>query len=105
MLLTFFLAVIGWIIFRAETIGQAWEYVCGVCNASLFTMPEAKGNSALIMNILVLLLVEWLQRGKSHALELTAIHKGFTRWAIYLGVLFLLFAFGGNATNFIYFQF
>ena len=105
MLLTFFLAVVGWIIFRAENIGMAWEYVCGMCNKSLFTMPDAKGNSALIMNIILLLLVEWIQRGKSHTMELSAIHKGYIRWAIYFGVLSILFAFGGNATNFIYFQF
>ena len=105
MLLTFFLAVMGWIIFRAESIGQAWKYVCGMCNKNMFTMPDAKGNSALILNIIILLLVEWIQRGKSHALELSAIHKGYIRWAIYFAVLFILFAFGGNATNFIYFQF
>ena len=105
MLVTFFIVCVGLVLFRAESIGQAWEYVCGVSNVSLFTMPEAKGNTALIMNILVLLLVEWLQRGKSHALELSAIHKSFIKWAIYLGVLFLIIAFGGNAKNFIYFQF
>ena len=36
MLLTFFLAVIGWIIFRAESIGQAWEYVCGMLQSDTF---------------------------------------------------------------------
>ena len=75
MLLTFFFAVMGWIIFRAESIGQAWKYVCGMCNKSLFTMPEAKGNSALIMSIMILLVVEWIQRGKSHTLELSATIK------------------------------
>jgi len=105
MLLTFFLAVFGWIIFRAESIGQAWEFFCGMCNTSLFTAHEAKGNSALIMNMLVLLVVEWLQRDKPHAFDLSDINKGFVRWTVYIGVLFLLFAFGGNATNFIYFQF
>jgi len=105
MLLTFFLVVIGWIIFRAESIGQAWEYFCGMCNGSLFISPEAKGYSALVLNILVLVLVEWLQRDKLHALDLSVINNGLVRWAVYFGVLFLLFAFGGNATNFIYFQF
>ena len=38
MLLTFFLAVLGWIIFRAESIGMAWEYVCGMCDVSLFAV-------------------------------------------------------------------
>ena len=55
MLLTFFLSVFGWVIFRSENIEQAWEYVCRVCNESVFTIPEAKENSALFMNIIVLM--------------------------------------------------
>ena len=39
MILTFFLAVFGWIIFRADSIGQAREYVCGMANKSLITSP------------------------------------------------------------------
>jgi D-alanyl-lipoteichoic acid acyltransferase DltB (MBOAT superfamily) len=105
MLLTFFLAVIGWIIFRAETIGQAWEYICGICNRTLFTIPAAKGFSALGLNILLLIIVEWIQRDKSFILDLSSIKKGYLRWTVYLAMLFVLFAFGGHATNFIYFQF
>ena len=105
MLLTFFLSVFGWVIFRSENIEQAWEYVCRVCNESVFTIPEAKENSALFMNIIVLMVVEWLQRGKPHVLDISSIKKGYLRWMVYFGLLFFLFAFGGNATNFIYFQF
>ena len=105
MLLTFFLAVIGCIIFRAESIGQTWEYLCGICNRSLFTIPAAKGYTALGLNILLLIVVEWIQRNKAFILDLTPIKKGYLRWTIYLALLFVLFAFGGHATNFIYFQF
>ena len=105
MLLTFALVTLGMIIFRAENVGQAWEYFCGMLNMSLFTLPEAKGESTLVINVLVLLFAEWIQREKLHALELSKITNGFVRWTIYFSVLFLLFAFGGHATNFIYFQF
>ena len=105
MLLTFFLSVFGWVIFRSENIEQAWEYVCRVCNESVFTIPEAKENSALFINIIVLMVVEWLQRGKPHVLDISSIKKGYLRWMVYFGLLFFLFAFGGNATSFIYFQF
>ena len=105
MLLTFFLSVFGWVIFRSENIEQAWEYVCRVCNESVFTIPEAKENSALFINIIVLMVVEWLQRGKPHVLDISSIKKGYLRWMVYFGLLFFLFAFGGNASNFIYFQF
>ena len=105
MLLTFFLAVFGWIIFRAESIGQAWAYVCGICNRSLFTLPEVNGYTTLGLNILLLIFVEWIQRDKAFMLDLSSIKKGYLRWGIYLVVLLDLFAFGGHATNFIYFQF
>ena len=105
MLLTFFLAMVGWIIFRAESIRMAWEYVCGICNRSLFTIPETKGYTALGLNIVLLIVVEWVLRDKAFALDLSSIKRGYLRWAVYLVVLFFLFAFGGHATNFIYFQF
>lgn len=105
MIATFFIVCIGLILFRAESMGQAWVYFCGIWKRGLFTSPEISGSSALIMNILVMLLVEWLQREKSHALDLSSIKRSFVRWTVYLSVLFLLFAFGGNAVNFMYFQF
>ena len=104
MLLTFALAVFGWIIFRAENIGQFSEYICNICNSSLFTVPNASGNSALLMNIIILILVEWMARMRNYGLDIKHLHP-VLRYAIYLGVLFLLFAFGGQTANFIYFQF
>ena len=105
MALTFVLVVIGWVIFRAESIGQAWQYICGIFNRSLFTLPEAKGCSALVLNIVLLIVVEWIQRNKAFMLDLSSVKNVFMRWSVYLVILFVLFAFGGHATNFIYFQF
>ena len=39
MLVTFALAMFGWIVFRSESIRQAWEYVCMIFNKSLFKIP------------------------------------------------------------------
>ena len=105
ILLTFFLVVIGWIIFRAESIGQAWEYVCGICDTSLFTMPKVMGNTALVLNILLLITIEWFQRNKSFPFDLSFIKRSSARWVVYLILLLIIFSFGGHATNFIYFQF
>ena len=104
MLLTFALAVFGWIIFRAENIGQFSEYLCNICSDSLFTMPDISGNNALLMNIMILIVVEWMARMRNHGLDIKHLHP-VLRYAIYFGVLFLLFAFGGQTANFIYFQF
>ena len=105
MLWTFLLAVIGWIIFRAVSIGQAWDYLKGIFDRSLFSAPEAPGITGVCLGIGIMLVAEWLQRKREHALDLSAVKPAAVRYAIYLGVLFLTFAFGGHAENFIYFQF
>jgi D-alanyl-lipoteichoic acid acyltransferase DltB (MBOAT superfamily) len=105
MLLTFFLATVGWIIFKADSIGQAWNYLKGICSTSLFSRPDASGVTGFAVAIVIMLLVEWFQRDKEHGFDLSGIKWGVVRYAAYLAVLFLTFAFGGHAVNFIYFQF
>ena len=105
MLSTSLLAVIGWIIFRADSIGQAWDYVKGIFDRSLFSAPDAPGITGVCLGIGIMLVAEWLQRKREHALDLSAVKPAAVRYAIYLGVLFLTFAFGGHTENFIYFQF
>lgn len=105
MVLTFFLAAIGWIIFRAESIGQGWEYVCGIANKSLFAIPNAKGLTGLFLCVIFMLIVEWVHREKEYPFTLFFLKKSVARFAVYFVLLFMVFAFGGHAVNFIYFQF
>ena len=105
MLLTFLLVVVGWIIFRADSIGDAWQYFCRVFSSSLFTSPDASGVTGFSFAICIMIIVEWLQRHKEHALDLSDVRAGVLRYVIYIAVLFLTFALGGHAENFIYFQF
>ena len=105
MLLTFFLVVIGWIIFRAESIGQAWAYIGHMCTSSILSAPDAPGVTGFSVAIVLMLVVEWVQRDKPHALDLTNIQSCVLRYVIYVFVLFLTFSLGGRAENFIYFQF
>lgn len=106
MVVTFFLAVIGWIIFRAETIHQAWDYMVCMVTKFHFTMP-AHGKDPLIY-IGILLVIEWLQREKQFGLQLE--EKGIfryraVRWAIYYIVFITTFLLAGQQEEFIYFQF
>lgn len=106
MVFTFLLAVIGWIIFRAETIRQAWDYM--VCMVTKFhiCMPEY-GKKALLY-ILILLTVEWLQREKQFGLqmELKGIFRYRTvRWGIYYILFIGSLVLAGRQEEFIYFQF
>jgi D-alanyl-lipoteichoic acid acyltransferase DltB (MBOAT superfamily) len=110
MLLTFFLAVFGWIIFRAESIGQAWEFVCGICDRSLLSIPWLMNRSFYVpvfFGITLLLVVEWLQRGKEHGLNMDNYKdKVFFRWLFYILLTITIFMFQAQQTaQFIYFQF
>jgi D-alanyl-lipoteichoic acid acyltransferase DltB (MBOAT superfamily) len=105
MVLTFVPVLFGWILFRADSIGDAWQYVCGIFSKSLFTAPDASGVTGFSFAIVIMLIVEWLQRKKEHALDLSNVNFAVLRYAVYLAVLFLTFALGGHAENFIYFQF
>jgi len=105
MLLTFALVVIGWIIFRAETIGQAWQIMKGICDLSLLTMPMvAVGLKRTLFFILVLLVVEWIDRSHEHAFTLSRLPQWARIIAIYALILIML-EFMGHSQSFIYFQF
>ena len=110
MFLTFFLVVFGWIVFRAESIGMAWEYVCGMSNNSLLSFPWYPTRNTLflmVFSILLMLAVEWLQRSKAHGLEFGNDSRyRWVRWCIYLIVTLMVFVLqSSKATQFIYFQF
>ena len=105
MTLTFFLAVVGWIIFRAESMTQAVGYLS--CMLSNPFWGE-KTFATIIISCFSFLLVEWLQRDKQHALQIPS--KGIFRYAIFRYLLYttivcLIFFYTGKVQTFIYFQF
>ena len=109
MLLTFILVVVGWIIFRAETIGQAWEYICGLfqwgtikASYRFFLWPECRKRSLLIV---FMLLVEWMQRREEHGLFLHPDTPRVFRYFIYSVVVLLIVFYTGTNQTFIYFNF
>ena len=108
MLLTLFLAVVGWIVFRANTIEEAWNYICRLFNKSLFSVPWLDSRHyylPVIISIVLMLVVEWLQRNKEHAFDLSGIKSHVLKFGIYYVMVVALFWFGGRAESFIYFQF
>lgn len=103
----FLLIVFGWIIFRADNITQFVGYTSRLLSQGLFAKPDIYGmnmNSKLLM-IAILLFVEWCMRKKEHGLDLSCCKYSMFRYSIYTFLLFLIFAYGGNTVNFIYFQF
>lgn len=107
MTLTFFLAVIGWIIFRAENMPQAYEYISRMC-LTMFDDFHIKFGKIQILYAMILLAVEWLQRDKQHALQFSDIKPfryRWVRWIVYYLLLALIAQNTGNEQTFIYFQF
>ena len=112
MLFTFVLVVIGWIIFRSETISQAWEYIIRIFNTSLFYNPHLINRLyyvPLSVFLLFLIIIEWIDRNNEHGLVLRTIKFKVLRSIIYI-FLFISIEFYfvktiGQTNTFIYFQF
>jgi len=103
---TLILVMLGWILFRAESITDAYLYISGIFSKSLFELPNYQIN--LFKNVampVILFLFEWIQRNKEHALDLSAIKSTVLRWTIYYVLIGIILEFGGNNQSFIYFQF
>ncbi len=101
MLVTFILVVIGWIIFRAPSIADAWGYICGMGTASLFTLPMITDPMVWvsIAMIVLMIVVEW--RGR----EQDTAPLPHNRWVYYAIVLLIYWFATDKTTEFIYFQF
>ncbi len=101
---TFFITLIAWVFFRADSVEIAINYILKIFSMSFFSPLEVFPEFLLF--ILVFIIIEWLQRDKQHALEFdtTSISKPM-RWGIYYAIIIVIIFFGGNQQEFIYFQF
>ena len=107
MAMTFVLAVFGWMIFRAESMEQAIGIFKAMASNEFYNSSVVTGGTYLLFGIIALA-VEWLQREKQHALQLSDIkpfnHRA-VRWAVYYLIILILFVYAGTGQTFIYFQF
>ena len=101
---TFTLVCFAWIFFRAKDLNESLIYIKGIFSSSLLSKPQ----TSLIPLFLIgfLMAAEWLQREKTHALQIDAIKYRWMRWTAYLSLCFIiLFATKSEVFSFIYFQF
>ncbi len=109
MLLTFLLAVMGWVLFRADSIEQAFHYY-GLMFGKLSdigapTITAPIDAWAIAVAVTLMTVVEWLNRGEHHEF-FRQPRLRVVRWAGYVVVIFLIGAFMvTNEMPFIYFQF
>ena len=105
----FLLVSFGWLLFRAPDLSAFAAYCRGFCHlSSLFAFSTlTMGKSALLWSA-ALLLIEWLQRSRAHALDLPAcgiLRHRAVRWAVYYALILLILFCHADEQAFIYFQF
>ena len=93
------------IVFRASSMGAAWRFLRNIVTLrGGFDPGMGYFAQGLIMTFL-LFGVEWLQRDRSHGLEISYMPRSL-RWAVYYAGLTVLILFGNFGQNeFIYFHF
>ena len=107
ILMTFVLVAIGWIIFRAPSVADAWGYVSAMCSSG-WKLNYIGGMSILVftaIGIAVMMGVEWIQRREEHGLVLSGVESKVVRYAIYVVLIAMMLWKGDPGDTFIYFQF
>ena len=100
---TFMLTILAWVFFRASNITEALSYIQKMFSITLFSFPSV--DIKPFIYILILIIIEWFQRDKSHGLQINAIKHAPLRWGIYCFVFCLILFLGARSQSFIYFQF
>jgi D-alanyl-lipoteichoic acid acyltransferase DltB (MBOAT superfamily) len=104
MLLTFAVVMLAWVFFRAASVQDAFSFLKNMV-VGPWRAPFLLKDSWLFGVIGLLLLAEWLQRERQHALEVGHL-PAWMRRSVYVLVFLCIFFLGRfEHTEFIYFQF
>ena len=107
--ITFVLTVLAWVIFRAENMSHAINYLSEIFSTSLFSFPQVLPVDLLII-IVIFLIIEWFNREKEHPLNFSInennIWLNIKRICIYSILIWAIILWGAfDDKEFIYFQF
>lgn len=105
IVLVFVLVTIGWVIFRADNLSVAVGYLSRMMSWSVWSLGALSFGKTALLWCAVLVIVEWIQRARRHALQIPVAVPVVCRWFIYYMVLAFIIFFRGEEQTFIYFQF
>lgn len=110
IIFTFILVLIGYVLFRADTLGAAVDYYKGIFTGSILEFPEFQGKVRFFTTLGLVTLMFILEIiSFHHTNPLTFISKvrfRIIRWTFYAIVLFLIGMYmNTEVSSFIYFQF
>lgn len=102
---TFILVMLGWIIFRADNISQAFWYISGIITHNFFPLVLSK---RLLLYVIIMFTLEWINRRRDFGLQFSSafVNKHVAvRWIIYIAILFFTWKYMALSQNYIYFKF
>ncbi len=109
MVLTFLLVTLGLVVFRAESVGQAWQFISGMAHPEtlkgfylFFLHPDFRTKTILIVALMV---VEWYNRTVEFPLVPLKDRHWTVRYAVYLGLICLLVMLWDKNLTFLYIDF
>lgn len=111
---TFFLTLIAWIFFRAESVADAISYISRMLGSigditaliQTFDFLSIKVGTGRLMLLLIFLMIEWLGREDKYAIEKIGTNWRLSyRWAFYYVIIADIILYPGEQQEFIYFQF
>lgn len=113
VVVTFIFVMIGWIIFRSNTIEESFGYIYNCFtdfrpdfNYTLALIPISKVMLMMTFLFIILMLcLEWTQRKKNFGLQYIQKLPTGIRWISYYSLIFIIALFAGEQELFIYFQF
>lgn len=108
MSFTFFVTVFAWIFFRSENVSQAFLYIERIFfdPYSFLLLSSYSSYVQIIVILFIFVVIEWFGRGGKYAIE--EIGERWIkpcRYALYYALVFVIFWYGGQEQQFIYFQF
>ena len=107
MFITFIFVIVGWIVFRSESLSQAYSFILRMIS-TMFDDYHIVFERRYILYGFALLCVEWLQRDKQHVLQFTdnrLFKYKAVRWSLYVILIVTILGAMGQSQSFIYFQF
>lgn len=111
MSITFGMACLAWIIFRSQSLTEAFGYFSKILSSSIFSKPNCPDLLSLstlitIITTLIFFIIEWF--GREEQFAFASIGKNWNRlprWSTYYALVIITLFYSNNQQPFIYFQF
>jgi hypothetical protein len=109
ILLTLTFVTLTFIVFRSDSLQDAFQYFARLFSLSIVSKPVIVNITAAftaLFFMVIMIVVEWVNRDKEHGLQIATLRSPSLRLAIYFAlILSVIFLSAEDANQFIYFKF